>query len=134
MIAEQLPPSELRLRGRTRTYSSSLVHNSIVSPFRPYPLDIYALPVLYSTVSIPHCHIESEVMAVIEEGRITVHEAAAVLGLSVRQVRRLAKTRLNGKLEVQDVVQPAQEVLTVDRRAVLVLKAEREGLSANEGV
>ncbi len=73
-------------------------------------------------------------MAVIEEGRITVHEAAAVLGLSVRQVRRLAKTRLNGKLEVQDVVQPAQEVLTVDRRAVLVLKAEREGLSANEGV
>ncbi len=66
-----------------------------------------------------------------EEGRITVHEAAALLGLSVRQVRRY-KERLQGKLEVQDVVQPAQEVLMLDRQAVLALKAEREGSSAND--
>ena len=70
----------------------------------------------------------------IGEGRMTVHEAAELLGLSVRQVRRLAKTRLHGRLEVQDVVQPAQEVLTVDRRAVAQLKAEREGSSAETDV
>lgn len=65
---------------------------------------------------------------------MTVHEAAARLGLSVRQVRRLAKTRLDGRRDVQDIVQPKQEVLTVDRQAVEQLKAEREGRSADDNV
>lgn len=68
-----------------------------------------------------------------EEGRITVHEAARELGLSVRQVRRY-KQRLGGRLDVQDVVQPAQAVLTFDRQAVAQLKAEREGRSADDNV
>jgi len=64
------------------------------------------------------------------EGRITVHEAAKALGLSVRQMRRY-KERLGGKLEVADVVQPQQEVLTFDRTAFEQFKAEREGRSAD---
>ena len=72
-------------------------------------------------------------MQVPEEGRITVHEAAKALGLSVRQMRRY-KQRLDGRLDVQDVVQPAQAVLTFDRQAVEQLKAEREGRSADDNV
>ena len=70
-------------------------------------------------------------MQVPEGERITVHDAAKALGLSVRQMRRY-KERLRGKLEVQDVVQPAQEVLTFDRAAFEQLKAEREGRSADD--
>ncbi len=69
----------------------------------------------------------------IHEGRITVHEAAKALGLSVRQMRRY-KERLGGKLEVADVVQPQQEVLTFDREAFERMKAEREGRSADDNV
>lgn len=70
-------------------------------------------------------------MSVPEEERITVHEAARALGLSVRQMRRY-KARLQGRLEMQDVIQPAQEVLTFDRAAFEQLKAEREGRSADD--
>ena len=70
-------------------------------------------------------------MQVPDEGRITVHEAAKALGLSVRQMRRY-KERLGGKLEEQDVIQPAQGVLTFDRAAFERLRAEREGRSAED--
>ena len=68
-----------------------------------------------------------------EEGRITVHEAAKELGLSVRQMRRY-KERLGGRLEEQDVIQPAQDVLTFDRVVFERFKAEREGRSADDVV
>ena len=70
---------------------------------------------------------------VTDKGRITVHEAAKELGLSVRQARRY-KQRLGGRLEIVDVVQPKQEVLTFDRQAVAQFKAEREGRSVEESV
>jgi len=51
----------------------------------------------------------------------------------VRQARRY-KQRLGGRLEIVDVVQPKQEVLTFDRQAVAQFKAEREGRSVEESV
>ena len=68
-----------------------------------------------------------------ETERISLPEAARLLGLSVRQMRRY-KQRLGARLEVADVVQPAQEVLTFDRAAVESFKAEREGRSAEPNV
>lgn len=89
-------------------------------------------PVVHSRMSIPYGHSEGG-ERVIDEGRITVHEAAKAMGLSVRQMRRY-KARLGGKLEVVDVVQPQQEVLTFDRQAVERFKAEREGRSVDDNV
>lgn len=68
-----------------------------------------------------------------EDERIDVQEAAIILGLSTRQVRRL-RAHLDARLEVRNVVQPDTKVLTVSKNAVVRLKAEREGQPANEMV
>ena len=60
-----------------------------------------------------------------ERERIDVHEAAKILGMSVRNVRRY-KARLGGALETEPVIQPAQPVLKLNKAAVLRFKAERE--------
>lgn len=57
---------------------------------------------------------------------VDIREAAKLLGLSERQVRRY-RERLGATLEPRPVVQPEQEVLTFSRAAVLQFKAEREG-------
>lgn len=66
-----------------------------------------------------------------DDERIDLPEAVRLLGLSARQVRRY-RQRLGARLEVRDVVQPAQEVLTFSRQAVEQFRAEREGRSAPE--
>ena len=72
-------------------------------------------------------------MQVQEDERIDVQEAAHILRLSTRQVRRL-KVQLDARLEVRNVVQPDTKVLTVSKNAVVRLKAEREGQPANDMV
>lgn len=58
--------------------------------------------------------------------RIELPEAAELLGLSPRQVRRY-RDQLGAQLEMRPVVQPPQPVLTFSRSAVEHLRAEREG-------
>lgn len=67
-----------------------------------------------------------------QEGRIGVREAAAMLGLSVRQVRRLRR-KLGEGYETQVTTQEVAR-LTLSRAAVERMAAEREGRSADPNV
>lgn len=60
-----------------------------------------------------------------DQERVDIREAARLLGLSARQVRRY-RDRLGGQLEDRPITQPTQPVLTFSRAEVLRLKAERE--------
>jgi hypothetical protein len=73
------------------------------------------------------------VMLVADDERIDVHEAAQILGMSVRNVRRY-RERLRGELVSEPVVQPAASVLKLSKAEVLRFKAEREQHSAEENV